>query len=146
MDLNTQSEEVNQMNETNEITERERILIEKRRIITERKRLQRRGEILPCFPTQKELCLNIECEVCNPRRFYFTRFAKNYSPKNEINILSLLKKCSTCIILECENCHKDWSLKVVNIVKLYENSHFCKDCNSQFIQKRNLEKKNNCRK
>lgn len=98
-------------------------------------------EVDKCKITARELCLDMNCKNCNSRRFYFHRFARFYSTKNEQNILKVTRKTESNIILDCKECNKEVINQVCTLVKRSDNSSFCDDCNKRLLFERNSLKK-----
>lgn len=86
-------------------------------------------EIEKCKITARELCLDMNCKNCNSRRFYFHRFARFYSTKNEQNILKVTLNTYYEFILDCPDCKKECTRKICNITSLDDKSTFCEYCN-----------------
>ncbi len=100
-------------------------------------------EVEKCKITARELCLDMNCKNCNSRRFYFHRFARFYSMKNEQNLLKVTLNTYYEYIFDCPDCNKEWTKKICIISQLDEKSTFCDDCNKKKLLERNKLKKEN---
>ncbi len=98
-------------------------------------------EVEKCKITSRELCLDMNCKNCNSRRFYFHRFARFYSMKNEQNLFKVTLNTYYEYIFDCPDCNKEWTKKICNISQLDEKNTFCDDCNKKKLLERNKLKK-----